>query len=352
MIRTWTVATLGVACSAQHPAKETTRAQDATAIPTDAGKRAAGLAVIPVPLPGGEGGIGFDDLQYAPELGVLVPAGQSGALDLIDPASGAITQITGFSADASFGGGHGEGTTSAVAGGGRIYAIDRDVLQLDVVDPATRTFIARAKLAADPDYVRWIATTGEVWVTEPDAEQIEVFALAPDGTPRAIATIAVRGGPESLVLSARRAMAYTHLWDGKTVAIDVAKRTLTATWPNGCTGSRGIALDEAHGWLFVGCAEGKVTVLDVDHDGKQLGAADTGAGVDIIAYGPTRRRLYAPAGKAATMAIIEVGDGGTLTTLATVPVAKGSHCAVTDDAGTVWVCDPAKGQLLAVTGTP
>jgi hypothetical protein len=41
-----------------------------------------------VPIPGGHAGIGFDDLLYSAMLGrVLVPAGRTGALALLDPAS-------------------------------------------------------------------------------------------------------------------------------------------------------------------------------------------------------------------------------------------------------------------------
>ena len=44
-----------------------------------------------IELPGGKPGIGFDDLQYSARLGrVLVPAGRSGTLDLIDPATGKV----------------------------------------------------------------------------------------------------------------------------------------------------------------------------------------------------------------------------------------------------------------------
>src|SRR4051812_24335274 len=43
---------------------------------------------VPVPLPGASGGIGFDDLTFAPRLHrVLAPAGRTGKLDLIDPAT-------------------------------------------------------------------------------------------------------------------------------------------------------------------------------------------------------------------------------------------------------------------------
>src|SRR5215469_3145333 len=77
----------------------------------------------PVPLPNGAGGIGFDDMGFAPSLRkVLIPAGRSGNLDLIDPDTLAIDTIGGFSSRNDFGGGHGQGVTSADSGRGLIFA--------------------------------------------------------------------------------------------------------------------------------------------------------------------------------------------------------------------------------------
>src|SRR5262245_36748624 len=45
-------------------------------------------------LPGGDKGIGFDDLRYSPALHrVLVPAGRTGTLDLVDPDTMNVTSI-------------------------------------------------------------------------------------------------------------------------------------------------------------------------------------------------------------------------------------------------------------------
>jgi hypothetical protein len=96
------------------------------------------------------------------------------------------------------------------------------------------------------------------------------------------AFIAVSGGPESLVIDKTHERAYTHLWVGKTVAIDTRRHTIVATWANGCTDSRGIALDEKRGFLFAGCSEGKAVVLDVNHDGQQLSSLTYGSGVDEL----------------------------------------------------------------------
>jgi hypothetical protein len=306
-------------------------------------------AATPIPLPDGAGGIGFDDLGFAPGLHrVLAPAGGTGNLDLVDPDTRAVTAIPGFS-KSSGGAGHGNGTTSADEGGGFLFASDRDTRTVNVVDPVKRMIVASAPLAAGPDYVRFVAATHELWVTEPNAKQIEVFSLPPSGTPQpvSVATIGLDDGPESLVIDATRKRAYTHEWGSKSHAVDLLSHRVVATWENGCAGSRGIGLDEKKGFLFAGCDEGKAVVLDVDHDGRVLGSLNTGVnGVDIIAYNSSLGHLYLPGESSGTLAILAVSSSGALSPLAVARAGVGSHCAAADDRGNVWVCDPEHGQLL------
>lgn len=304
-----------------------------------------------ITLPGGEGGIGFDDLRYSAKLGrVLVPAGRTGSLDLVDPATGAVTAIKGFGEKESYTSGHGDGTTSVDEGAGFLFAIDRTAMKVSVVDPAKGAILASAAVAATPDYVRYIAATHELWVTQPDAEQVEVFSLSASTppVPEHAAFIEVKGGPESMVVDERRGRAYTHLWKGATLALDLKTRSIVAHWGNGCTVARGIALDEQRGFLFVGCGEGRAVVLDVEHEGKELGSAATGDGVDIIAYDPARGHLYFPAAKSATLTILGVSAKGELAVLGTLPIAKGAHSATHDGNGRVFVGDPSGGRLLVL----
>lgn len=312
------------------------------------------LVATPVQLPGGSPGIGFDDMVFSPALHrILVPAGRSGNLDLIDPSTAEVVPIGGFSASEKFVEGHGEGTTSADAGRGLLFATDRTARSLVVLDPSTRTIVARTGLASGSDYVRFVGATGEVWVTEPDEERIEVFTLPASGTPTPAhaAFITVTGGPESLAIDETRGRAYTHLWKGSTVAIDLRRREVVGTWKNGCDGSRGIALDGTRGFLFVGCAEGKAVVLGLDSNGALLGSLEHGSGVDIIGYNAELHHLYLPGARSATMAILAVADSGKLSLLGTVQTATGAHCVVPDDRRQVWVCDPSHGRLLLVRDT-
>lgn len=314
---------------------------------------APALTTSPLSLPGGEGGIGFDDLLYSKALDkVLVPGGRSGRLDLVDPKTGQVESIEGFTSAASFGGGHGQGTTSADSGQGLVFASDRDRKVVQIVDLRLKKIAGSAELAGSPDYVRWVEPNGEVWVTEPNRKAIEYFKLSKEGdAPKLVraGSIDVAGGPESLVVDAARGRAYTHTWRDATVAIDLKTHREVARWTNGCEGSRGVALDEARGLLFVGCEEGKAVALDVAHEGKRLGSAPAGKGVDIIAYNPQLRHLYVPGGDSATMTVLAVDPGGALRALGTVPTAADAHCVAVDALAHAYVCDPGKGRLLIFT---
>jgi DNA-binding beta-propeller fold protein YncE len=206
---------------------------------------------------------------------------------------------------------------------------------------------ARRSVAA-PITFGYVAPTRELWVTEPGSDRVEIFSISPERDALAsVATIAVPGGPESLVIDAAGGRAYTHLWTGTSVAIDVRSRAIAAKWPNGCEGSRGIAYDERSHFLFAGCAEGKAVVMDAAHGGKVLATASSGAGVDIIDYDPIRRRLYVPGGRSATMTIFSVAANGALTRVAATPTARGAHCVATDGKD-AYVCDPDGGRILII----
>jgi DNA-binding beta-propeller fold protein YncE len=294
------------------------------------------LLLLAIDLPAGKPGIGFDDLQYSPRLKkVLAPGGRSGKLYLIDPATNAVTTIGGFSTAPSFDGGHDFGITSVADTGTTLAVTDRSTDELVLITGDKVT--SRTKLAGGPDYVRWVPATKELWVTEPDADQIEVF----DAAGKSLAKIAVKGGPESLAIAGGKA--YTHLWKGQTVEIDVKARKLTATYANGCEGSRGIAVDEAKGFVFAGCADGTATAMK---DGKVIAKVKPIDGQDIIAWSPTKRHLYLAGSHSKDLAVVAVGDDGSLKVVGKGAGASGGHCVTTDDAGHAYVCDPAHGRLV------
>lgn len=306
----------------------------------------------PVELPDGSPGIGFDDLRYSASLHrVLVPSGRSGRLNLVDPDTLEVQSITGFSVIGDYSGGHDDGATSVDEALGRLYVTDRTRQSLALVDLASNSIATEVPLGAGPDYVRFVPAMNELWVTEPGAERIEIFALDADGTPRPDATIDVPNGPESLVIDGARGRAYTHRWQKTTVAIDVSTRAVVAEWPNGCAASRGIAVDESRGWLFSGCNEGTAALLDIDHDGKVLSTLERGSDFDVIGYNPALGHLYLAGGACGCLVMAGVTAAGQLTFLERRTAAASTHCAAADDVGHAWVCDPDRGRLWRVTDT-
>jgi hypothetical protein len=297
-------------------------------------------------LPNRGAGIGFDDLSYSASLGrVIAPAGRTGFIAFIDPNTRTTTMIGGFSTTDTYGGGHDYGVTSAVQGEGVFYATDRTSGELVTIDFGKRKIMSRTKLAASPDYVRYVSSRQEVWVTEPDESQIEIFSVADAVNPKSVAKVHVEGGPESLVIDDEHGRAYSNLWKSTTIAVDLETRKIVAEWPNGCTGSRGLALDREHGVLFIGCAEGKAVALK---DGKVVSEGESGAGVDIIDY--AAGRLFVPGGKAGNLTIFATDAEGMMKKLRTVNTAEGAKCVVADPKGRAFVCDPAKGRLFMVDG--
>ena len=303
----------------------------------------------PVPVPGGEGGIGFDDLVFSPALGrFVVPGGRTGSVFLLDPATRQLQAMGSLSKLPTWKGGHGQGATSADARADTLFVADRTAKRLFALPLNGKGPPADAPLESGPDYVRWVETTGEVWVTEPDASSIEVFRFEAGPKPTLVhaARITVPDGPESLVIDPAHGRAFTNSWHERTVAIGLRERSIVGEWKNGCKDARGLDADRARGLLLVGCAEGLVTVIDTSGKGRLAGQARTGAGVDIVAYVPSTRRLYVPSGKAASLEAFEVQADGSLRSLWRQPAVTQAHCVAADDAHHVVVCDPQGGRLL------
>lgn len=127
-----------------------------------------------VSLPGGEEGIGFDDIVYAPALHqVIVPAAQTGRVYLIDPATWSHESCAVWQGR----------TTSADAGDGYVFATDRSHSAVNVIDPKLHKVVASATLEMEPDIVRYVPATHEVWVTEEDPQkgQVEMLAFSASG---------------------------------------------------------------------------------------------------------------------------------------------------------------------------
>jgi DNA-binding beta-propeller fold protein YncE len=294
----------------------------------------------------------MDYLAYDPAGDrIWVPAGPTGRVDVIDARTGQVRSVGGFDT-AQVTGRDGKprtiGPSAAAVGDGLVYVGNRAGSQLCTVDARTLERVGCLTLPSSPDGVVWVAPTREVWVTTPRDGAITILD-AKDGRHPRIAGRLELAHPEGYVVDEARGLLYTNQEEEDlTVAIDVRKRSVVATWKSGCgaEGPRGLALDAARRQLVVACAAGSLRVLDAGHDGALLGALEVGAGVDNIDYLPATHRVYAAAGRAGTLTVAELGVAGGLTRLWTAPAAEGGRVVVVDARGGAWVADSKGGRLV------
>jgi DNA-binding beta-propeller fold protein YncE len=307
-------------------------------------------------LPGASAdGIGMDYIIFDPAThSVWVPAGNTGAVDVVDPATGKVRQITGFPT-AEMGSGDRKrvvGPSSVTSGDGTIYIGSRGDSTVCAVNPKTLVRGTCHKVDSMPDGLAYVGSTKEVWVTTPRDKSIRILDAA---TLNEKAKLVFEGNPEGFAVDARRGRFYTNMEDkDQTLAIDLKSRKTVATWKSTCgeDGPHGIRVDEKAGHLFIACST-RTEVMDVGHDGAILSSIDTGDGVDDLDYSTATHLVYVGAAKAGILTVAHADASGKLTIVAKVPVHTGArNPAVTND-GTVFLAHSGLGKLSdLVVATP
>jgi DNA-binding beta-propeller fold protein YncE len=313
---------------------------------------AAGYSSSTLALPGGgSAGIGMDYLLFDPHTqSVWVPAGNSGAVDVIDAKTNHVDSIAGFATKEMDRNGKKRvvGPSSAALGDGVVYVGNRGDSSVCAIDEAKHAKGACATLDSMPDGILVVPQTNEVWVTTPRDKSIRIL----DGKTLAQkAKLTFDGDPEGFAVDSTRDRFYTNLEDkDATLAIDVKSRKTVATWKPDCgeDGPHGLRLDAASGFLFIACST-KVETMDVAHDGALVGSADTGDGVDDLDFAAATHRLYVGAAKAATLSVIDVDAKGQLRVAAVVPTRAGARNGVVDATGKVFLSHSKGSELVVVT---
>jgi DNA-binding beta-propeller fold protein YncE len=107
------------------------------------------------------------------------------------------------------------------------------------------------------------------------------------------------------------------------VRIDAKKMAISNRWPiPGCKTPHGIALDDQRGRLFVGCAEGRLIVLNAA-DGALIATIRSGEGGGDIAIDSSSALVYVAnrSGSIGVVAEVSAGKYETVETIATEPGA-------------------------------
>lgn len=296
------------------------------------------ISTVPLPPPA-TGGIYMDYLAYDPATGfVWAPAGNTGAVDVVDTATGKVTRIGDFAtAEVQVRNGKRTfGPTSATIGKGVVYVGNRADKKICAIGARSLEKKNCGEIDSMPDGIAYSAPTNEVWVTAPRDNSLRILDA---DTLHQTSKMTYEGNPEGFAVDAKRGRFYTNLENkDKTVAIDLKTHATVATWNPNCgeDGPHGIRLDEKSGFLFIGCST-RAEVMDVAHDGKILSSIDTGDGVDDIDYSPSTHLLYVGAARAAKLTIARVDKNGKLTIVDEVPTHAGARNGVVTKNGTVYL---------------
>jgi DNA-binding beta-propeller fold protein YncE len=302
----------------------------------------------------GATGIYMDYIAYDPATGfVWAPAGNTGAVDVIDTRSGKVTSIGDFpTAEVQFRNGKRTvGPTSVTIGEGVAYVGNRADYRVCSVNARTLVPKTCAHIDSMPDGLAYVAATKEVWVTAPRDKSIRILDAQ---TLAQKAKLTFDGNPEGFAVDSSRGRFYTNLEDkDRSLAIDIHSHETVATWNPACgkEGPHGLRVDEKSGFLFVACSA-EAEVLDAAHDGKVLSMVDTGDGVDDIDYAPAMHRLYVGAAKAAQLTIARVDANGKLTVVSQVPTHAGARNGVVTRGGTVYLAHSGTGLSDLIVVTP
>src|SRR5258708_3074035 len=140
---------------------------------------AGGYSATMLALPGAsDAGIFMDYLAYDPATGfVWVPAGNTGAVDVVDTATRKVTQIAGFPSG-EMGSGNRKrvvGPSSATVGKGTVYIGDRVDSSVCAVNAKSLARGVCHKLDSMPDGLAFVSATNEVWVTAPRDKSIRIL---------------------------------------------------------------------------------------------------------------------------------------------------------------------------------
>jgi DNA-binding beta-propeller fold protein YncE len=311
----------------------------------------ANYSVRSLPLPDNSAGdVSMDYIAYDPGTNsVWVPGGNTGAVDVVDAASGKVRQIPGFPTK-EVEGRNGKrifGPTAVSIGEGVVYIGNRGDSTVCTFDARTLTRGACGHLDAVPDGVAYVAPTKEVWVTTPGEKSIRVLDSK---TLEQKAKLTFDGNPEGYAVDPVRGRFYTNMEDlDRTLAIDLNTHKTLATWNPSCgkEGPHGIGLDAKAGHLFIACST-LAEVMDVGHDGAILSKVDTGDGVDDIHYELATHLLYVGAANVSKLTIARADDKGHLAVVAQVPTQEGARNATVAKDGTVYLAHGGRTKLSAL----
>src|ERR1700730_16318736 len=161
----------------------------------------------------GTGDVSMDYIAFDPATNSLwVPGGNTGAVDVVDVATGNVRQIPNLATSQvqARGGTRVLGPSAVSIGEGVVYIGNRGGSDVCAFSARTLARVACGHLDSRPDGVVYVAPTKEVWVTTPGEQSIRVLDAT---TLMQKAKLTFPGNPEGYAVDAKRSRFYTNLED-------------------------------------------------------------------------------------------------------------------------------------------
>jgi len=141
---------------------------------------------------------------------------------------------------------------------------------------------------------------------------------------RVVATVALRGKPESAAVDGRGRVFVAIENTNEVSSIDARTGNVVATWPlPGCDEPTGLAIDVASQRLFVGCHNATMVVVDAT-DGRIVAKLPIGQGVDAAAFDPATRLVFSSQSDG-TLTIVGEDASGSFAVRQTVATQRGAR---------------------------
>jgi DNA-binding beta-propeller fold protein YncE len=289
-----------------------------------------------IPLPAVEGRIDHFALDEQHNRLFMAALGND-TVEVIDLAAGKVVgRIPGLAAP--------QGVGFAPDANRLAVANDKDG-SVRLYDAASLKQVATVDLKDDADNVRYDAAAKQFWVGYGDG----ALARIDPATGKTTADVKLDGHPESFQLEARGKRIFVNVPHARHVAvIDREAGKVTDHWKlSAAAGNFPMALDEAHGRLFVGCRQpARLLVLDTK-TGKEVTAIPIVGDTDDVFYDASRRRIYATGGEGA-ITIVDQKDPNNYALTTTIKTAPGARTGFFVPATkSLYVAVPHRGDRRA-----
>jgi DNA-binding beta-propeller fold protein YncE len=207
--------------------------------------------------------------------------------------------------------------------GDKGYTSNGRLNTVTVFDLKTAAVLSQINAGQNPDAIMYDPYTKLVITCNGRSHDLTLIDAA---SGQVTGTIALDGKPETAV-SDEAGKLYVNIEDkNKISCVDLATRTVTASWPLGADGPTGLAVDVKTKRLFAGCDQ-KLVVMDATN-GNVVATLPIANGCDGVGFDMGLKLVFASCGEG-KLTVIKEESPGTFTVIDNVPTKRSARtCAV------------------------